>query len=121
MKIQSNFHFATLCLISIATVTTSSAQTKKIPYSTVAGLIKSQCAYCHNAKSHPEKVDLSSLTALRKSGEHGPIVVAGHPEKSKLIQYIDGTKSPRMPFKKPAMSTTDINLLKKWIAAGAKG
>ena len=121
MKTHSQFQFATLCLISIVTIATSSAQTKKISYSTVAGLIKSQCAYCHNAKSHPEKIDLSSFSGLMKSGEHGPIVIAGHPEKSKLIQYIDGTKSPRMPFKKPAMATADINLLKKWISAGAKG
>lgn len=121
MKTYFRFQIAALTLVCLTAIAPASALTKKIPYAKVAGLIKTQCAYCHNAKSHPEKIDLSSFSALMKSGEHGPIVIAGHPEKSKLIQYIDGTKSPRMPFKKPAMATADIEQLKKWISAGAKG
>ncbi len=93
---------------------------KKVGYTKVAALIKSSCVSCHNEKQHPEKVDLSSYSTLMASGEHGPIVVPGHPEKSKLIMYVDGSKQPRMPFKKAALSASDISLLKKWIAAGAK-
>ena len=90
-------------------------------YAKVAPLIKAQCVSCHNEKRSPEKVDLSSYQALMKSGEHGPIVIAGHPEKSKLIAYVDGSKKPQMPMGKPALGKADIELLKKWIAAGAKG
>jgi len=94
--------------------------TKGFMYAKVGKLIQTKCASCHNAKNHPEKVDLSSFPALMKSGEKGPIVVPGHPEKSKLISYVDGTKQPRMPFKQAPLAAADIQLLKKWIADGAK-
>ena len=98
----------------------ATAATGRVPYSTVAPLIKANCESCHNAAVHPEKVDLSSYQALMHSGEHGPIVIAGHPEKSKLIMYVSGIKQPRMPFHKAPLSNSDISLLKHWIAAGAK-
>jgi len=108
-------------LVSAQPASQAKASKTAMSYAKVAPLIKAQCVSCHNAKRSPEKVDLSSYQALMKSGEHGPIVIAGHPEKSKLISYVDGTKQPRMPMGKPALGKADIELLKKWIAAGAKG
>jgi hypothetical protein len=126
MRTGMGLQVLALCAVSVAVAGLGSAQqshmTKRpMPYSKVASLIKVECASCHNAKSHPEKVDLSTYQSLMKSGEHGPIVIAGHPEKSKLIMYVDGEKQPRMPFKQPPMSNAKIQLLKAWIAAGAKG
>jgi hypothetical protein len=116
---------ALTCFFPFALLGFSSAQQTHagkgapMPYAKVAPLIKAQCTSCHNAARHPEKVDLSSFQALMKSGEHGPIVVAGHPEKSKLILYVDGSKQPRMPMGKAPLSKADIAMLKKWIASGA--
>jgi len=126
MTITSRLQIAGCCLLPFAllgfsTVHKRQPPGKGMPYSKIAPLIKAQCAGCHNAARHPEKVDLSSYQALMKSGEHGPIVIAGHPEKSKLIMYVDGSKQPRMPFRGAPMSKADIALLKKWIAAGSKG
>jgi hypothetical protein len=92
----------------------------KSSYSAVARLLAAKCVSCHNATRHPEKVDLSSYSALMNSGEHGPIVVAGHPEKSKILLYVDGTRSPRMPFRQAPLSEAAIGILKTWIKAGAK-
>ena len=90
-------------------------------YSKVAPLIAAKCVQCHNDKNHPENVNLTSYATLMKSGEHGPIVIAGHPEKSKLIMYVDGEKAPRMPMNKKPLAQSEIDLLKGWIKAGAKG
>ncbi len=116
----------TVCAVTCAVVGITSAHQgqmtmHKLTYAKVAPLIKAECMSCHNAARHPEKVDLSSYQALMQSGEHGPIVIAGQPGKSKLIMYIDGEKQPRMPFKKKPLSAAQIALLKKWISAGAKG
>ena len=119
-----NSTIRTAIAISVSILGVSSAQAtgpKAIPYAKISGLITKQCAYCHNATRHPEAVDLSSYKALMKSGEKGSIVSAGHPEKSKLIAYIDGTKEPRMPFKKAPLSKADIKAISDWVAAGAKG
>ncbi len=91
----------------------------KVPYAKVEPLVKAKCISCHNPDRHPEEVDLSSYKATMKSGDHGPIVVPGHPEKSKFIQYVDGTKQPIMPFKGKPLSKAEVALLKKWVASGA--
>ena len=96
------------------------AAKKDVPYAKIEPLINSKCMSCHNAKKHPEAINLSSYQALMKSGQHGPIVIAGHPEKSKLIMYVDGEKQPRMPYRKAPLKATEIALLKQWISAGAK-
>lgn len=111
----------TLCLSLFGIGSAGRAPRAKVPFSTVAPLIKAKCSGCHNAASHPEGVDLSSYAALMKSGKHGSIVVPGHPEKSKIIMYVDGEKQPRMPFKKQPLSAAEIKQLKSWVAAGAKG
>jgi len=126
VKLTMRFQFVAICIVSFALLSLSSAQQGQsskvvsIPYAKVAPLIKTQCLPCHNATRHPEAIDLSSLKALMKSGEHGPIVIPGHPEKSKLILYVDGEKQPRMPFKKAPLGSKDIQLLRNWISAGAK-
>jgi hypothetical protein len=109
--------FALLCLAGAG----PSKPHKRLPYSKISPLINSKCEPCHNAKQHPEGINLSSYSELMTGGEHGPIVVAGDPKSSKLIQYVDGEKQPRMPFKKPPLTASEIALLKKWVAAGAKG
>ena len=91
-----------------------------IPYARVGELFKFKCVSCHNAKSHPKNVDLSSLDAVLKSGDHGPIVVPGHPEKSKLIAWVNGSKQPRMPLKQPPLGNAQMDILKRWIGGGAK-
>ncbi len=75
---------------------------------------------CHNAKNHPEKVDLSSYKALMASGEKAKTVTPGHPESSGLIVYVDGTRKPRMPMGKPPMKAADIAALQAWVKSGAK-
>ena len=94
---------------------------KPVPYRLIASMMKFECESCHNAKKHPENVDLSSYSALMASGEKGPIVIPGHPEKSKLLLYVDGTKNPRMPFKSKPLGSAEIDLLRRWIITGAKG
>jgi hypothetical protein len=54
-----------------------------------------------------------------KGGEHGPLVVQGHPEASALLKYVDGSKKPRMPFKQQPLGAADIATIKGWIKAGA--
>src|SRR5471030_928100 len=84
------------CAIATTKHRTDPKSLKAAPkYKAVADLFNAKCLSCHNEKNHPEKVDLSSYKALMASGEKGPIVMAGKPDKSKLVMYIDGTKQPR--------------------------
>jgi hypothetical protein len=92
---------------------------RKLGYASIQPIIQAKCVSCHNDTRHPEAVNLSSYEKLLKSGEHGSIVVAGNPEKSKLLLYVDGTKQPRMPFKQAPLSKKEIAAIRAWIKAGA--
>jgi len=83
-------------------------------------LLKAKCIGCHNDKSHPENVNLSSYKALMASGEKHKAVVPGKPEKSNLVLYIDGSHKPLMPMGGKKLPDSDIVLVKQWIKAGAK-
>jgi uncharacterized membrane protein len=96
------------------------ANAPKVKYAQVKSLLDTKCVKCHNAKRAAAGVDLSSMTGIKKGGEHGPFVVAGKPAKSTLIAYVDGSKSPRMPLRAEPLSAKEINLLKSWVAGGAK-
>ncbi len=109
---------APLALALVACVTSSPASTTvaaKKPSSSIKSMIDSKCVGCHNDKRHPEGVNLSSYKNLMSSN----VAVAGHPEKSRLVTYVDGTKSPRMPMGKPALAKKDIAAIKAWVKAGA--
>lgn len=67
-------------------------------------IIVNNCSGCHSWAS-----DYSSIMA---SG----LVVAGHPEESKLIDVIEAGYMPPSP---PRPSADDINVLYAWITAGA--
>lgn len=114
---------ALACLTYAALPAKSSRKTHALvhSYAAVEIIMKADCVSCHNDARHPEAVNLSTYKKLMKSGEHGPIVIPGHPEKSNLLLYINGQKQPRMPFGRPPLSKHDISLISDWIRAGAHG
>jgi len=91
-----------------------------VRFAEVSQILQANCVSCHNAKSHPADVDLSSYDAVMNSGGDDPIVIPKHPEQSRIVAFVDGTKKPRMPFRKPPLSGDQIDLVKRWIKAGAK-
>ena len=92
----------------------------KSAFAPVKAIIDAKCVKCHNDKRHPESVDLSSYDAVMKSGDEMKAVVPGHPDKSSIVLYVDGTKNPRMPFKAAPLSAKEISTIRSWVKAGAK-
>jgi hypothetical protein len=89
-------------------------------YKAVSAILQAKCVSCHNDNRHAEKVNLSTYAKLMASGEHGPIVIAGKPEKSNLVRYVNGEKQPRMPFKQAPLPPGEIATIRDWIHSGAK-
>jgi hypothetical protein len=90
------------------------------------------CRACHDPLFWGEKgtdstnLDLSSLGKLRLGGFHteSNIIVPGNPAASALVQKLRGTfyLGAKMPKDGPPFwSETDIQLVERWIAAGAVG
>jgi len=82
-------------------------------------IFKRHCVGCHSAQKTKGKLRLDDVAILLKGGKTGPLVVAGHPEDSLLIDQITGDV-PEMPQNEAPLSRAKVKLLQDWIAQGAK-
>jgi len=90
-------------------------------YTKVQSTLTASCIGCHNSARPAEGIDLSSYEAVMKGGKEGPIVVAGDPEKSLLVQALRGTNGvKRMPLNGQPLPENQIKEIEDWIKAGAQ-
>ena len=82
----------------------------------IAPLLAHRCLDCHNGVDKKGGLDLVSLKGLQTGGESGPAIEPGDPDASLLWGRIEADE---MPPKHP-LPAAEKELLKKWIAAGAK-
>src|ERR1051326_4846015 len=89
-------------------------------------ILLENCFTCHGPDSAARKANLrldsfEAATALRKEGKHA--IVAGKPEESEAIRRIFTTdEDDHMPpvKSKKVLKPEEKELLKRWVAAGAK-
>src|SRR5688500_1044168 len=83
-------------------------------------IMTARCVECHAGEKPKGAYSVTTVPDLLKSGKKaGPGVVAGKPSDSSVVQYIKGTKSPRMPKGAEPMPAAEIALIEQWIAQGA--
>jgi len=88
----------------------------------VRPILKSKCFTCHNEKKAKGKLVMTSIEKLLEGGKDGPIWVAGDPLNSHIIKKINlplEDKKHMPPEGKPQLSPGEMELLYKWIEAGA--
>ncbi len=86
----------------------------------VQPIFATNCAHCHNAGDANGGLNLSS-SSLFAAGDSGEIaVVAGEEAESELIRRVTAQDDDlRMPPEAPPLSERQIEILRKWISAGA--
>lgn len=88
----------------------------------IAPFLKTYCVACHNAKKAKARINLESYEAMMGATRKGQkIVVAGEPDKSRLLHTLEGKAKPMPPRKYAHQPKRDeIAPLREWIANGAK-
>ncbi len=86
----------------------------------VAPLLQQRCAGCHAAKVHMGGLSLEDYEGIMKGGSHGPAVIAGKAEESRIVLMLTAKISPAMPMDGTNLSPAEIDTIKAWIDAGAK-
>ncbi len=76
------------------------------------------CFKCHGEGSRLSELDLRGQSLALKGGKHGPALVPGKPEASRLYRMAAGLDRPQMP-PTGALPERDLQALREWIAAGA--
>jgi hypothetical protein len=89
----------------------------------VAPIFAKYCVGCHNAESLEGDLSLETFEALKQGGGSGEdIFVAGRADASRLVRVLTGDIEPKMPPEdNPAPTQAEIDVLRAWIDAGAKG
>ena len=84
----------------------------------VAPLLVANCLRCHGDDSPEGDLSLASAVGLREAG----IVVSGKPEESHLLTVVqpDGDKPPTMPKEGKPLTAAEVDILRRWIKAGAE-
>ena len=118
-----------ICLLGAGKGTGESVPTFKAD---VMPIFRKHCLPCHAEESYnPSALSLDDHALLMKGGEHGVAVVPGKPEESLLVKKVldDPPFGDRMPVhskrrrnpERPAqLSLEEIEVLREWVAAGAK-
>ncbi len=79
-----------------------------------------ECYECHDAKKQKGDLRLDHRTAMLKGGETGPLLIAGDPDRSLLIQSITHEHEDlKMPKKRPKLDARIIADFKEWVRRGA--
>jgi mono/diheme cytochrome c family protein len=96
----------------------STAEGKSVTYESIRPVLQAKCFRCHAAKPRKADLDLTSINGVLKGGESGKVVVAGNPKESALYEKVSTGAMP--PGKKERLSQADVEMIRRWIADGAK-
>jgi len=84
----------------------------------VRAILREYCFDCHGANEEKEgNLDLRLVRFIQAGGDSGAAVHAGKPDESLLVQRI---ASAEMPPGEARVPEAKLDILRKWISAGAK-
>ncbi|MDE0103884.1 MAG: hypothetical protein OXN89_16040 [Bryobacterales bacterium] len=89
--------------------------------SDVAPILQRSCVGCHSENTRMGDLVLVTRESIGRGGTRGPAVVPGDPESSPLFLMVAGRLDPRMPFSAEPLGAAEVEVLRRWIEAGAPG
>jgi len=106
---------------STGSTTGSTTPPTAASYSAVQAIFTKSCVGCHGAANGKAGINLTTYEGAMKGGMEGPVITAGDPDHSKLIDALRGRPGAKqMPMKAPKLAEDQIKLIEDWIKAGAK-
>ncbi len=84
----------------------------------IAPILAFHCHRCHEGPG----LDTRSYAGLAQGGNLGPALVNGDPERSPLVQFVEGRRGEarRMPLGAPPLRAEQAALIRRWVAEGAR-
>jgi mono/diheme cytochrome c family protein len=89
-------------------------------YAAVQSVFTKNCVGCHGANNPKAGINLTSYETVMRGGTEGPIVKAGDPAGSVIIQALHGTDHKKQMPPKGALPADQIGVIESWIKDGAK-
>lgn len=89
--------------------------------SDIAPIFARNCVGCHSANTKMGGLVLETFEGLEQGGKRGPSIVPGNSAQSPLYLLVAGKMEPRMPLSADPLGPAEVELLGRWIEAGAPG
>src|SRR2546423_270698 len=86
---------------------------------TIAPTLQTHCSPCHYGSQSAGGLKLGTVAQMLKGGVHGPAIVPGKANESRLVLMMEGKILPAMP-PIPNAKPLDTKAIRAWIDAGAK-
>jgi len=83
----------------------------------VLPIFQASCSDCHGAETKEVELGLMSYAEVMAGSEYGPVVEAGDPAASILLDMISAGE---MPQDAPALDEDEVELIRTWIQQGAQ-
>ncbi len=83
----------------------------------IAPILAGNCNTCHNAEQKKGDFVISTFESLMKGSKSGPVIIAGKPEESLLVELITERKMPRGGNR--TLSDDAIAKIREWVKQGA--
>ena len=108
-----------ICLFAISSFAIGADSISEPVFEThVRPILKANCFHCHGEEDkHEGKLDLRLARLIVQGGENGPSVISSQPDQSLIVKRI---VSGEMPPGEKKLSTQQIEIIRRWIANGAK-
>jgi hypothetical protein len=84
----------------------------------IAPILAFHCNRCHEGPG----LDTRSYGGLLRGGALGPAIIPGDPERSPLVQFVEGRRGEarRMPLGEPPLGAGEVARIQRWVAEGAR-
>lgn len=82
-------------------------------------IMERSCWTCHGASMQLSKLDLRTRDGALRGGAHGPALVPGNSEQSRLYRAVAHLDALKMPMQGEKLKPEEIAALKTWIEQGA--
>ena len=109
-------------LVFLAGLFGQSAQgAEKVDFQTIGTLFRAKCFSCHGPEKQRANLRLDTPAGIQEGGDSGPVLEPGKPDSSRLLDAVLGRNGQnRMPPKGDPLSEKEVELVRAWIAEGAK-
>ena len=121
MKVKTAGVLVGVLLLGLSASPQGDAEGARLFEEKVAPLLAARCYKCHSAEAPKPKgaLRVDSREALLKGGETGPALVPGNVDQSLLMRAVFWNDENLQMPPKEKMPVAEIEILRKWIAAGA--
>lgn len=85
----------------------------------VQAIFEANCTGCHDPDEHKGGLDLTTYGTALRGGGSGKTIVPGNADGSRLYMLVSHQEKPTMPPDEGPIQKAQIDLIRRWIAAGA--